>query len=289
MHKIVDDQKTWQKALQWLKQHEDSSSRRKLLNECWILLSLLQWNTRIYLPGGAGPVTNFAQLLGDKMISGDVVDMMMGHLAERIEVDEDTSRTYRITTLSFQDHISKAWDSRKSNRLRYEPPNFLRQIITEMKKTPKTLLFPVHMKIKHYLGFAIDFKERLLCLGKQDPIYATSNRYSLEPDFTGDSLEIEQQHPEIRLAYKQIQWWLEENFQGPFEDLGGTIEHGIQRDSTSCAFTTANMFAHKALDEPLWNVSQKDSERVLWFNRLVKQQISVRISSYLVYRSKTHL
>ena len=31
MHKIVDDQKTWQKALQWLKQHEDSSSRKKAL------------------------------------------------------------------------------------------------------------------------------------------------------------------------------------------------------------------------------------------------------------------
>ena len=59
---------------------------------------------------------NFAQLLGDKMISGDVVDMMMEHLAEHIEADEDTSRTYRITTLSFQDHISKAWDSQKSNR-----------------------------------------------------------------------------------------------------------------------------------------------------------------------------
>ena len=76
---------------------------RRLFNECWILLSLLQWNTSIYLPGGAEPVTNFAQLLGDKMISqaGDFVDMMMEHLAERIEADEDTSRTYRITTLSF--------------------------------------------------------------------------------------------------------------------------------------------------------------------------------------------
>jgi hypothetical protein len=35
MHKMVDDQKTWQKALQWLKQHEDNSARRRFFNECW--------------------------------------------------------------------------------------------------------------------------------------------------------------------------------------------------------------------------------------------------------------
>ena len=168
----MDDQKTWQKAIQWLKQHVDDSAQRRCFDECWTLLSLLQCNAKIYLPGGAGPVTNFAQLLGDKMISGDVVDMMMEHLGERIRADEHASRTYHIATLSFQDQIIRAWDARKSDG--YEPPNFLHQIITEMKKTPKTMLFPVHMKLKHYLGFAIDFKERLLCHGKQDPIYEPS-------------------------------------------------------------------------------------------------------------------
>ena len=41
------------------------------------------------------------------------------------------------------------------------------------------------------------------------------------------------------MAYKQIQWWLQNFQKGPFEELGGTMEHGIQRDSTSCAITTA--------------------------------------------------
>ena len=94
-------------------------------------------------------------------------------------------------------------------------------------------------------------------------------------NFAGDSLEIEQKHPEISKIYKQLQWWLTQNFQGPFEDLGNSMEHGIQRDTTSCAITTVNMLAHKVLHEPLWNVTQKDSERVQWFNWLVKQQILV--------------
>ena len=32
------------------------------------------------------------------------------------------------------------------------------------------------------------------------------------PNFVGDSLEIAQKHPEIKMTYKQIQWWLEQNF-----------------------------------------------------------------------------
>ena len=169
MHNILDDQKTWQKALQWLKQHdEDNSARRRIFNECWTLLSFLQWNTSICLPGGAGPVTDLAQLLGDKLVSGNIIDMMMEHLAERIKADEDASRTYHVATLSFQDHLNKEWNTRKSGKY---VPKFLRQIVTEMKKTPKILLLPIHMNsIKHYVGFAIDFKDQLLYHGKQDSV-----------------------------------------------------------------------------------------------------------------------
>lgn len=107
------------------------------------------------------------------------------------------------------------------------------------------------------------------------PWNKTPNRNSLKANFAGNSLEIERKHPEINKIYKQLQWWLTQNFQGSFKDLGSTMEHGIQQDTTSCAITTVNMLAHKALCEPLWNVTQKDSVCVQWFNRLVKQQISV--------------
>ena len=82
MHGIVEDQKIWQQVLQWLKQCEDNSARRKFFSECWTLLTILEWNMKICLPGGAGPASNFAQLLGDKMVSGNVVNMMMEHLAD---------------------------------------------------------------------------------------------------------------------------------------------------------------------------------------------------------------
>lgn len=35
-----------------------------------------------------------------------------------------------------------------------------------MKKSPKTLLFPVHLlEGKHYVGLAINFKEEFICYG----------------------------------------------------------------------------------------------------------------------------
>jgi hypothetical protein len=163
-HEIVEDQKIWQQVLQWLKQRDDNSTRRRFFSECWTLLTILEWNTKIRLPGGAGPVSNFAQLLGDKMVTGNIVDMMIEHLANRIREDEDDSKTYRVMTLRFQDHINKAWDARKSEG--YKPPNFLREIIAEMKNSPRIWLFPVHMKLKHYLGFAIDFKKHIIYHGK---------------------------------------------------------------------------------------------------------------------------
>lgn len=104
----------------------------------------------------------------------------------------------------------------------------------------------------------------------------TPNRNSPNgTNLAGDSLEFERKHPEISKIYKQLQWWLTQNFQGPFEELGSTMEHGIQQDTTSCAITTVNMLVHKALGDLLWNVTQRDSARVQWFNQLVKQQILV--------------
>ena len=107
MHGIVEDQKIWRQVLQWLKEQDDNSAWKRFFNECWTLLTTLEWNTKICLPGGAGPVSHLAQLLGDKMVNGNVVDMMVEHLAGRIRGDEEASMSYNVATLLFQDDISK--------------------------------------------------------------------------------------------------------------------------------------------------------------------------------------
>ena len=97
---IREEQKTWQKATRWLRRHEDKSARMKIINECWALLGSLEWDTKICLPGGAGSTVNLAQLLEDRMVSGDIVDMMVQHLKNRIKQDTDVSQIYDVETLS---------------------------------------------------------------------------------------------------------------------------------------------------------------------------------------------
>ena len=83
---------------------------------------------------------------------------------------------------------------------------------------------------------------------------------------------------ELRKVYQQIQWWLKKSFGSEFEDLGCAMDYGIQRDGTSCAITVVNMLAHKALGDSLWNVSRKEYERIAWFNKLAKWQITLIVS-----------
>jgi hypothetical protein len=76
-----------------------------------------------------------------------------------------------------------------------------------------------------------------------------------------------------------LQWWLESRWGKQFSFESCTLEHGRQHDTFSCAFATINMLAHEALDEPLWNESQRATYRIRWFNRLLEEgQVVDRVS-----------
>lgn len=134
--------------------------------------------------------------------------------------------------------------------------------------------------MKHYIGFAIDFKKKLIYYGKH---HDTSRELTLIiTTLTGDSLKAfppTEKDLEVKAVYKCIQWWLELNFKGPFND-GCTMEYGVQQDIVSCAITTANMLSHIIFGDPLWNTSTAVFERVQWFNRLTKWQILVSINNH---------
>jgi hypothetical protein len=68
---------------------------------------------------------------------------------------------------------------------------------------------------------------------------------------------------------KILQWWLSKRFGDGFEELGGSLDHGLQDDFTSCAFVTVNMMAHRVFNEPLWNSSRAAFERANWFVKVV--------------------
>ncbi|TFK34086.1 hypothetical protein BDQ12DRAFT_727135 [Crucibulum laeve] len=259
MHDILDAQKSWKNAVAWLKQCTSNSAQQKHFRECHGLLATLGWNEVSYIPG-SGTRTSFllSGLLADKMVKGELLDMMVSYVSEVVERDEDIAEAYKVVKLQFMDTITKQWQNRNSDK----PVQslFLDGIKADTAKHPRSLLVPVHLPLmKHYVSFEINFKEKLICYGD-----------SLQTEETTSNMQ------EIKMVYKQLQWWLMTNFGQLFLDGGCTLDRGIQRDSVSCAIALVNKFAFKIMDDSLWNVSRAAYERVLWFNRLAKLQIKDR-------------
>ena len=165
MHVIREEQEIWKKSREWLDENMDKTGETTTINECWMLLGSLPWNKAVKIPGGGGATVNLASLLADKMLTGDLVDMMLNHLALRLGRDHAASETYEIETLSFMDQINSQWKGRNLKQGIKPSPNLAR-LEAKMQKSPKTLLFPVHLPDgKHYVGFAINFKDKVICYG----------------------------------------------------------------------------------------------------------------------------
>ena len=99
------------------------------------------------------------------MLTGDLVDMMVEHLALRLRGDCAASEIYEVKTLSHMDRIKSQWESRNLKQ-GVKLSLALTRLEANMKKSPKTLLFPVHLPDgKHYNGFAINFKKEFICYG----------------------------------------------------------------------------------------------------------------------------
>ena len=165
MHAVCKEQEIWKQSGKWLAANMDNSARMTVINECWMVLEDLPWNEPLKIPGGGGATASLASLLADKMLTGDLVDMMVEHLALRLRSDRAASEIYEIETLGLMDRIKSQWEGRNLKQAIKPSPNLTR-LETRMKMTPKTLLFPVHLPDgKHYVGMAINFKEGYICYG----------------------------------------------------------------------------------------------------------------------------
>ena len=77
-------QEIWKQSGKWLAANVDNLARVTAINECWMVLDSLPWNEPLKIPGRGGATASLASLLADKMLTGDLVDMMVEHLALRL-------------------------------------------------------------------------------------------------------------------------------------------------------------------------------------------------------------
>lgn len=193
----------------------------------WLLA--LPWNGEMNITGALGGTMMLAlvQLLGEAEISGTLIDMMAACLSRCIEEEPDCTTV--IEQLQFMHDIEKA---ESANHHSVPLTKFLKQLEEQFKGGIScTLYFPAHFKKnKHWVS--------LICLHC----------------LTGDSLSMSRMPPPTEIICK-VQCWLEGWFNGPFKNIGDTLLHGHQHDSTSCGMCTINMTAHNALGDPLWTTS----------------------------------
>jgi hypothetical protein len=78
----------------------------------------------------------------------------------------------------------------------------------------------------------------------------------------GDSLDPKSQ-PDLIIS--KLQWWFSKHFGGEFKDLGPTLSHGHQVDSSSCGLFAINTIEHHLFGCML-GIPNPASERARWFS-----------------------
>ena len=84
---------------------------------------------------------------------------------------------------------------------------------------------------------------------------------------TGDSLAKEYLPPAGFM--KTIQKWLH-TFNGPFQELGDSLAHGVQKDGILCLICSANTISHGVFGDPLWMANHRGHVRAEWFLTLIQ-------------------
>jgi hypothetical protein len=251
------------------------------MDECLPQLRTLGWNSACLAPGCGMMTLKFASLLAEAMISGDILDLMIKDFTYRVQHDQAAAQHYEIVGLSFMDEINRLY---KTSSAIMRP--FAQQVQERLKTAPKALLLPVHdEKHLHYVAIMMDFEAGtikygthlvfwpcvLVLNGLSKAIHCSTKAWKKPTD-----------------SFRALQWWSSTHFGRTFKDLGCVMEYGCQDDAISCAITTANMIAHAALGDPLWNISRADHERAIWFTKLVKLQMRFVSSFNSQHGCSTH-
>ncbi|KAJ6540894.1 hypothetical protein DFH09DRAFT_1089851 [Mycena vulgaris] len=153
LHEMVDGQKDWKVAEAWLCQHRaalpaaEESARR---------LFSLGWNTGLKSLPGARTLP-FARMISDRMISDDLLDMMMSMLRKRVVAQHNLASKVRVVLLS----ATEAEDYIGSKK------GYLQNLEKRLKEENMLELWFLALweEQDHWLPFKCRFNKRFKCIG----------------------------------------------------------------------------------------------------------------------------
>ena len=93
------------------------------------------------------------------------------------------------------------------------------------------------------------------------------------------------QLPAPKRFMKAVWRWLESQFDGKWNDVGGSLPVGIQYDGNSCAICAINAIAYAVFKDQLWEQKRAGIERTKWFVAVAKQHIDdVRAEAVMPFK-----
>ncbi|KAJ6522433.1 hypothetical protein DFH09DRAFT_1421922 [Mycena vulgaris] len=191
------------------------------------------------------------------------IDMMMADLAARAAADKDLAGTVIIAPLHFSRAIQ---DGAKKKSYKKKDTPLLSRYAEHIKNTePAKLHFPLHIDGNHWIAGAIDFKKKLIG--------------------TGDG-RVGMSTPPHKFI-KDLKRWLNAEFgANEFTYQGDSLEHGDQKDGSSCSIITGNIVAVDVFGDEVWTQDHAAGARANCFMRLIGSPAIRKMESPVPKQSK---
>ncbi|KAM5537457.1 hypothetical protein V8D89_008873 [Ganoderma adspersum] len=189
-----------------------------------------------------------ARLVSDAWISDDIIDLMVEHVMNRVQLEPELAANVIVAHLAVVNTIMKAqspafWGSPSQRHLA--------SLETKIDaKSVQELYLPVFWaEWSHWIAIRISFVRKEVAYG--------------------DSLA--RKLPKPQKVLEKILWWLSSRFSGQFRVVGRKLESGEQIDSYSCGICAMNAISHSIFGDILWTDSRKAVYRARWFQDICQE------------------
>ncbi|KAJ6582739.1 hypothetical protein B0H10DRAFT_2235205, partial [Mycena sp. CBHHK59/15] len=269
MARVAQDQIMWRRSRDWMQRElakkNISDDDCQALTTTSSLLDVLGWDTKIH---GAWTNFNLATILSWDWLSDDHIDMMMADLSARVEADPHLAAKVIIAPLAFSQAVKNG--AKKKTYTKGDTP-LLAQYEEHIKNFGLAeMYFPVHINDNHWIAAVVDFERRLIGTGEY---------------LQGDS-RVGMSAPPLKFI-KDLKRWLKMQFGGKdFTYQGDSLEHGDQRDTSSCSIVTRSMIAGGVFGEALWEQKHAATAQATCFIRLVRSAAIRKMSNPVPKQSK---
>ncbi|KAJ7937855.1 hypothetical protein B0H13DRAFT_2405164 [Mycena leptocephala] len=250
MAAVGDEQKTWQRSIQWLQTESGKCKEetRAATDAARSALAVMGWNSRVGLLRDTITTKDLAPFLSSVWLRSTQIDIMMEDLAKRVaDGDMGIASQVIVAPLPFSETIIAQL---KGSYTKQTAP-LLHLYEEDIKKNGKKLLyFPANIARTHWVAGRVNFLTKRNEFGDSMPDYF---------------------EPPKRLI-NGLKRWLKPRFDLQFECDYAGLDHGVQIDGFSCGIITYNTIDHAIFGTGVWIPRRAVLERVQRFLKYAKHE-----------------